>query len=252
MVLVDGQPVGSVEAGDARLLAAQVGGLVLDATTLTIPATGGDASPALRDMARTLADAARLGPWRNEELPVRTDGGTVVGRIERAAVRALGLRTLAVHLLGWAGPRGMWVQRRAEHKAVDPGLLDTLAGGLAGFAPGAGAPAEAPLAAMHREAAEEAGVADTVRFAPLAGAPRRIARPVTGGYMVEDMVVFEADLGAGFHPVSQDGEASGFECLGIDALLERIDRDEFTLEASLAILDRLHRAGPAGCAATGG
>src|SRR5690606_2902647 len=84
---------------------------------------------------------------------------------------------------------------------------------------------------------------------PLGQAPLRIARPVDEGYMVEDLAGFEAPFDAGFVPRNRDGEVAGFECLAADALVARIERGEFHLEASILILRWLR--GRAGSGATG-
>lgn len=246
---VDGRVVGSVEAEDARLLSREVPGLVADAACLSIgKGPGDDASASLGAIGLALRQAGRLGPWRDEELPVLADDGSMLGRIERATMRVLGLRTIAVHLVGWTADGRMWVQRRALDKAVDPGLLDTLAGGLVGLCgDSAGRRMEALAEAMGREADEEAGFdAGATTLRRLAGPPLRVSRPVDDGYMVEDLVGFEACIDAVFVPRNRDGEVAGFECLATDALVERIGRDEFTLEASILVLGWLRRAGRAG------
>ena len=66
-------------------------------------------------------------------------------------VRPLGIATLAVHLVGRT-PDGLhWVQRRALTKPNDPGLWDTLMGGMV---PAADSLEEA----LARETWEEAGL----------------------------------------------------------------------------------------------
>ena len=70
--------------------------------------------------------------------------------MERAVVRPLGITTFAVHLL--ASPDGRhWVQQRSLTKPNDPGLWDTLMGGMI--------PASDSMAqALERETWEEAGL----------------------------------------------------------------------------------------------
>lgn len=256
-LVVAGRAVGSVEPDDARLLAREVADVFLDDHGLSLgdealddgggSAGRDEASHALARMARVLRDAGRLGPWRDEVLPVLADDDAMLGVVERAAARALGLRTIAVHLLGWGADGRMWVQRRAPDKAVDPGLLDTLAGGMVAAL---GAPGDFRIEdladAMRREADEEAGVPPDAPMRRLEERPLRIARPVAEGYMVEDLVGFEARLAAGFAPFNRDGEVAAFECLAPETLLERIGGGEFTLEASLLILERLRRGERAG------
>ncbi|MCO5118899.1 MAG: hypothetical protein M9951_04615 [Burkholderiaceae bacterium] len=304
---IDAHVVGSIEPDDASLLAQRVPGLVLDARGLSLAANHAtDVDARLAAMAQALADAGRLGKWRDEALPVLADdmepvnesdapercaravpieaqsaamsgdmasicneergcpGVTsgrgrfvhrfmMLGAIERAAIRVLGLRSVAVHLVGWCPDGRMWVQRRALDKPVDPGLLDTLAGGLVGLEhePG-GRRMEDLVEAMRREADEEAGIDTGLTMSRFGDAPLRIARPVHEGYMVEDLVGFEVTIDAGFSPFNRDGEVAGFDRLDADALLGRIGRGEFTLEASLLILECLRRDARAGCCASGG
>ncbi|MFA7505874.1 MAG: NUDIX hydrolase [Burkholderiaceae bacterium] len=250
-----------MEPDDARLLARSVAGLTLDDHVLALrpgpdraadPVSAGAIDARLAAIAHALRDAGRLGPWRGESLPVLAADGAVLGRIERATMRVLGLRTIAVHLLGRVAGARLWVQRRAPDKAVDPGRLDSLAGGLVGLDARAGdGRMEALDEAMRREAAEEAGIDTGVAMRRIDGPALRIVRPLAEGYMVEDLVGFEADFDTGFMPRNRDGEVTGFECLDAGALVERIGRGEFTLAGSLLILRRLRQSGHAGSGATG-
>ena len=70
-----------------------------------------------------------------------------------------------------------------------------------------------------------------------------IRRPVSEGYMVEHIDVFEAVLPDGIEPVTQDGEVERFECLPPAALVERLTEGDFTLEAALMLAASLRRRG---------
>src|SRR5690606_12321944 len=158
--------------------------------------------------------------------------------------------------LGWHADGRMWVQRRAADKAVDPGRLDTLAGGLVGlvdlddlmgpYGEGQARRVGALAEAMRREADEEAGVPAGTAMRRIDARALRIMRPVAEGYMVEDIIGFEADFDADFEPTNRDGEVAGFECLGSEALVEQVARGEFTLAASLLVLGHLRPGGHAG------
>ena len=170
--------------------------------------------------------------WRNELLSVNDASGRSVAMIERAAVRPLGIATRAVHLVGWAEQGGVWVQQRALDKATDPGQWDTLMGGLVSAD-------ETITTTLARETWEEAGLRiDQLRN--VAGRGRLIVRrPVSNGYMIEHIHVFEGVVPAALQPVNQDGEVAAFERLSVTALQERLHAGAFTLEATLILAKSL-------------
>ena len=146
-----------------------------------------------------------------------------------------------MHLNALAADGRLWVAQRALDKQIDPGLWDTLVGGMV--------PAgESELGALRREALEEASV-DTDELALLTGGRLRFARPVPEGYQVETIQVFDAVLPDNAQPRNQDGEVAAIELRSAEAVLDAIDRCEFTLEAALVTLDALaRRQVPAGSA----
>lgn len=230
-----GVPVGSIEPALAqRLLEA---GLPLRRSAEGWRVTG-EADAALAQLARWMNINALGGRWRDELLSVTDEHGEVVGHIERAAVRPLGISTFAVHLVAHAEQGGTWVQQRALDKATDPGLWDTAMGGLV-------AGGETVMHALERETWEEAGL----RLAELrdVAALGRITvrRPVDAhGYMVEHIDVFEATLPSPLVPTNQDGEVERFECWSAAVLRQRLVACAFTLEAGLILAGCLNRAGP--------
>ena len=241
---LDGRVVGSVEPADAKRLQRAVPGVALEGDALIVlPHCAGDAEPVLAAMAQALRAAGRLGRWRDETLPVTADDGTAAGSIERAAVRRLGIRTFAVHLNGWTADARLWVQQRAFDKATDPGMWDTLAGGLASASGAVGTGAEAWRDALAREVDEEAGL-DLAALEPVVrGRTLRVRRPVDDGWMTEDLLVWDGVVPEGTEPCNRDGEVAGFACLTVPELLARLDEGAFTLEARLVIADSLARRG---------
>ena len=226
-------PVGSIEAAvGERLLAA---GMPIapgaDAWELQ-----GEANAALERIAHWLANHGLAGQWRDELLAVTDADGTRVAAVERAAVRPLGIATFAVHLVGGDAQGGVWVQQRALDKATDPGLWDTLVGGLV-------AAHESAASALERETWEEAGL----RLEELTGLKQAdrisIHRPVRQGYMVEHIDVFEALVSVAQTPLNQDGEVERFERLVPAVLAERLAEGRFTLEAALILATSLRRRG---------
>jgi 8-oxo-dGTP pyrophosphatase MutT (NUDIX family) len=192
----------------------------------------GDATPSLHRIALALRDAGHVKAWRDEKLAVCNEDGMVLGTIERGAVRALGITTQAVHLLGFTTDGRQWVQQRALDKATDPGLWDTLVGGMV--------PAGETVAlALERETWEEAGL----RFGQLQGLAhgghvltRRPSSELAAGYVVERIDWFRGFVPDGVVPVNQDGEVARFELLGPGEVGARLEQDAFTVDAALLIL----------------
>jgi 8-oxo-dGTP pyrophosphatase MutT (NUDIX family) len=224
VLLWDGQPVGSVEMAVAQLLARQ--------DLLTASGDAWHNQGGWDALAHALRDAGLLGAWRNELLPVLTDSGERVGHIERAAVRALGLATAAVHLTAQAPDGRIWVQQRAFDKPNDPGLWDTLMGGMVSAA-------DTLAQALERETWEEAGL----RLDQLHGLAHAghllIRRPSGGaddvGYTVERIDWYSATLPDGVLPDNQDGEVERFDCVGLTRLRADITAGRYTLEAALIL-----------------
>ncbi|MFT0533841.1 NUDIX domain-containing protein [Castellaniella hirudinis] len=192
----------------------------------------------LKEIALLLRDCGHIRSWRDELLDVFAEG-RVLGRIERGAVRPLGLLTHAVHLNAWAPDGRLWVARRALGKSTDPGLWDTLSGGLVSAG-------EDPASALLRESHEEAGLAPVELSAhgPLRTV-LRMHRRLPDGYQVETVHVSDCVLDAAAAPASLDGEVMEFRCVEMRALRDMLLHGAFTLEAELCILDSLQRRLPA-------
>lgn len=188
----------------------------------------------LCSIATALKEAGCLRGWRNELLDVVGEG-QVLGVIERAALRPMGLLTRAVHLNAWTPDGRLYVARRASTKSTDPGMLDTLVGGLS-------AAGESLDTSLLRESQEEAGLLPDmlVNRTPIR-VITRMHRRLPEGYQVEDALVSECVLDAAVCPANQDGEVSEILMLSIDEVWSRILADEFTLEAELVVLDCLMR-----------
>lgn len=189
----------------------------------------------LADVAHCLHAAGALRGWRNEQLDVRPlAGGPPLGRIERTACRALGIATHAVHMNGFAPDGRLWVAQRAAHKNVDPGLWDNLVGGMVSAG-------ESEQIALEREAHEEAGLRLREHREVLRGGLVVEQRPIPEGHMVETVQVFDLVLPEHFTPHNLDGEVQRFELRSVEAVLEAIEHEQFTVEAALVTLDGLAR-----------
>jgi 8-oxo-dGTP pyrophosphatase MutT (NUDIX family) len=191
----------------------------------------GELSVSLVRVAEGLHRAGLAHVWRNELLAVRDDSGSVVGAVERAAVRPLGIATHAVHLAGFDAQGRLWVQQRAFDKPSDPGRWDTLVGGMV--------PAgEGRDEALARETWEEAGLRPGQLHGLRHGGRivnRRPLPEVPHGYVVESIDWFTCVLPAGVQPVNQDGEVACFALMERGEAIERLRRDAFTLDAALVL-----------------
>ena len=220
----EGQPIGSVEVAVAQHL--QAHGL------LATDGAGWRVAAPFDTLAHALREAGLLGAWRNELLPVLTDSGERVGHIERAAVRALGLSTAAVHLTAQAPDGRTWVQQRAFNKPNDPGLWDTLMGGMVSAV-------DSLAHALERETWEEAGLRLNQLHDLRHAGHLLIQRPSGGaddvGYTVERIDWYSATLPDGVAPENQDGEVERFDRVDLARLRADISAGHYTLEAALIL-----------------
>ncbi|MBY0409135.1 MAG: NUDIX domain-containing protein [Burkholderiaceae bacterium] len=246
---VAGQVVGSVAEGflskislrrllDKRYKLSSSEHCGASAWSLDLPSeAAGDAdihptTDALNTLAAALRDAGLCGPWRDEQLAVTNPAGEVIGTVERGAVRVLGVATRAVHLVGLAPDGRMWVQKRSMTKPNNPGLWDTLMGGMVSAA-------DSLPQALARETWEEAGLHVDALADVAYGGHVLFSRPSRegcgAGFMVERIDWFRAQVPQGMQPENQDGEVEYFELLPLDAVRQRVAQGQFTLEAGLVI-----------------
>lgn len=238
---VAGKPVGSVAGGvldqiglqrlldkRCKLLKTEHSGVAIWHLDVPAPAT----TDALNTLAAALRDAGLCGPWRNEQLAVCNPQGERVATVERGAVRVLGITTVAVHLVGLAPDGRMWVQKRALTKPNDPGLWDTLMGGMI-------AATDSLEQALARETWEEAGLRVADLHAVTHGGHVLFSRPSSEargtGYMRERIDWFHATVPGGLKPSNQDGEVDEFALRSDNELHVQVAEDQFTLEAALVM-----------------
>ena len=188
-----------------------------------------DVTTCLNELANLLRHAGLAGAWRNEQLAVRDELGTQVGTIERAAVRPLGIATLAVHLVGQTTDGRFWVQQRALNKPNDPGKWDTLMGGMVSSG-------DTVETALERETWEEAGLRmDDLQNLRYGGRQNNV-RPSGDGvasYMQESIEWYTCTVPDGLTPNNQDGEVDQFALMNQAQLLTAMQRGDFTIEAAL-------------------
>lgn len=221
-------PIGSVERGFAQKLEGNLP-LYRDGEAWRVE---GDLTASLQSIADAMRVRGLAHAWRDEQLAVRSPGGQVLGTIERAAVRPLGIATHAVHLVGFAPDGRHWVQQRSFDKANDPGLWDTLMGGMV--------PARDTLDdALERETWEEAGLRRHQLRDIAHGGRVRMCRPagMAHGYVVEWIDWFRCVVPEGVAPENQDGEVHQFRLLAPAAVSDMLLRDDFTLEAAAVMTE---------------
>lgn len=155
-----------------------------------------------------LADRMRLGGfipgWRNEDFAWVDQNGHKYFRLERAAFRTFGFRSMATHINGYTKNNTIWLGRRSETKPTDPGKLDNLAaGGITHD--------ETPWVSARRELWEEAGVPAQIadQIEPVGRIHMR--RPSSNrGFHDELLYIYDLELADQFVPTNHDGEVSGF------------------------------------------
>lgn len=196
-------------------------------------------SAALGSVIGALAAEGRIPGWRNETYAIRnTFDAEPLAFIERAASRFFGTMTYAVHLNGIVEERGhapnLWIARRSETKATDPGMLDNVVAGGIGWGMGI----EETLA---KECWEEAGMSADLAEKAIPGRVFHVLRSLPEGTQAEQIHVFDLTLPADFAPHNQDGEVGEHSLARIDEVARWIEEGALTVDASLATLDCLLR-----------
>jgi len=196
----------------------------------------GDVTAGLALVALALRDAGLAHAWRNEQLAVPDEHGVRAGTVERAVMRVLGITTCAVHLVGQAPDGRFWVQQRSFSKANDPGLWDTLMGGMVSAA-------DSLETALERETWEEAGLVLASLQDVAWGGRITTRRPAAdgggAGYVVEHIDWYRCTVPDGMAPVNQDGEVERFGLVSREQLVAGLHQGEFTTEAALILSDSL-------------
>lgn len=227
--------VGSVLAADAALCPVR-GGAAAHTESVVLPSDAQAANAVLSDWAQALRHAGRLRAWRDELLPVSALPNDLqsplaqlpqpLACVERGAARVLGILTHAVHLVGFASNGHIWLQQRALNKSTDPGLWDTLSGGLL-------AANDTLHSGVLRETYEEAGLkAEDLQDLKSCGMVLQ-NRMVDDGLILEAVWTYTATVRDLSAPHNLDGEAMGFDCVTHDQLRRLHAQGQVTREAAL-------------------
>ena len=186
-----------------------------------------------------LADKMRAGGyvpgWRNEDFAWLDQHGHQYFRLERAAFRTFGFRSMATHINGYTKSGSLWLGRRSETKSTDPGKLDNLAaGGISAD--------ETPWVCAKRELWEEAGVPPQIADQVEPVGRIHMRRPIPGrGFHDEQLFIYDLELPDQFVPTNHDGEVSGFIQISLAEAAARILADEFTSDAAFVTADYILR-----------
>ena len=200
-------------------------------------------SAALGSVIGALAAEGYIPGWRNETYAIRNAfDAPPLAFIERAASRFFGTMTYAVHLNGvveYADPVSpgapqLWIARRSDTKATDPGMLDNVvAGGIGwGFS----------LAeTIVKECWEEAGIPEEIAARAVAGRTAHVLQSLPEGTQAEQIFIYDLALPEDFAPRNQDGEVGEHRLARIEDVAQAIEEGAMTVDASLATLDCMLR-----------
>jgi 8-oxo-dGTP pyrophosphatase MutT (NUDIX family) len=192
-------------------------------------------SSSLAKMADRMHQGGFIPGWRQEDFAWIDQNGHEYFRLERAAFRTFGFRSMASHVNGYTKAGNIWLGRRSETKATDPGRLDNLAAG------GIGAD-ETPWVNARRELWEEAGVPSQIakQIEPVGRIHMR--RPIPGrGFHDEQLYIYDLELSENFIPTNHDGEVSSFIEISLSEAAARILADEYTSDAAFVTADFILR-----------
>ena len=237
---IDGVVVGSVAAAHVDALRAWPQWLGVDDRGVQLIAA--DRDSALAAVNATLRARGLVHAWRDETYAVVTQAGApAMALIERASARFWGTLTFGAHANGYvadaqARPTHLWVARRAQTKATDPGKLDNLVGGGVPYG-------QTPFETLVREGFEEAGLPAGLMRLAVPGGVIELACDIAEGFMHEQLHAYDLCLPAGVTPVNQDGEVAELRCLPVREAIELAAGDTMTVDAALVTLDFALRHG---------
>ena len=242
-LFMSAEQVGWIRESDVPLLAHWPDVFEIDSARVALAARldtdANTRSAALGMVVGALAAQGRIRGWRDETYAIRnTFEGAPLAFIERAAARFFGTMTYAVHLNGIVkyadrAPQ-LWIARRSETKATDPGMLDNVVAGGIGW----GFSIEETIV---KECWEEAGIEAALAVRAEAGRTVHVLQSLPEGTQAEQVFVYDLPLPDDFAPRNQDGEVGEHRLARIDEVARWIEDGQMTVDASLATLDCMLR-----------
>lgn len=240
--VIDGQQVGWIRAADVALLARWPDVFEIDAARVVLApqfATVDARSAALGAVIGALAADGRIPGWRDETYAIRNAfDAPPLAYIERAASRFFGTMTYAVHLNGVVeyanGAPQLWIARRSDTKATDPGMLDNVVAGGIGWGFGIDE-------TIVKECWEEAGIERDIASRATPGRIAHVLQSLPEGTQAEQIFIYDLALPPDFTPHNQDGEVGEHRLARVDEVARWIEDGAMTVDASLATLDCLLR-----------
>jgi 8-oxo-dGTP pyrophosphatase MutT (NUDIX family) len=239
------EQVGWIREHDVALLARWPDVFEIDAAAVTLAvrfdANADSRSAALAAVIGALAGQGRIVGWRDETYAIRNAfDAAPLAYIERAAARFFGTTTYAVHLNGIVKYAGrapqLWIARRSQTKATDPGMLDNVvAGGIAW-----GLSIEETIV---KECWEEAGIEAALAGNAEPGRTVHVLQSLPEGTQAEQIFIYDLPLPEDFAPRNQDGEVGEHRLARVEEVARWIEDGEMTVDASLATLDCMLRHG---------
>jgi 8-oxo-dGTP pyrophosphatase MutT (NUDIX family) len=244
---IDAEQVGWIRASDVPLLARWPDVFEIDSARVKLAPAFNSVdlrSAALGSVIGALAAEGRIPGWRNETYAIRNAfDAPPLAYIERAASRFFGTMTYAVHLNGVVeyadgalskGAAQLWIARRSDTKATDPGMLDNVVAGGIGWGFGV-------AETIVKECWEEAGIPEEIAGRAVAGRTAHVLQSLPEGTQAEQIFIYDLALPADFAPRNQDGEVGEHRLARIDEAARWIEEGAMTVDASLATLDCLLR-----------
>ncbi|MBW0454101.1 MAG: NUDIX domain-containing protein [Candidatus Kinetoplastibacterium crithidii] len=170
--------------------------------------------------------------WNSELLDIIDNSQKTIGYIERSTARALGLKTRVVHLNAWNSHNSIWISKRSNKKAINPGKWGTLVGGLVSYR-------ENINQALTRESLEEANldISMTRQRSELLKITD-IYKLTSDGFQIEELFSSSCLLN-NMTPSNKDGEIDAIKIHSIEEIIKLVERNEITEESSLVIIKDL-------------